>query len=477
MPVVLPLLIAMLGGILGILFGRVPLVRRYLAVALMICYSVSGIVLLVQVNEFGTQIMNLGAWDLPVGIKFRADQMSAAFVAVSGLVTLCSMCYQMGSHDARKDEVGASAVTFFLLMGVTGVFLTNDLFNLYVWFEVILLSSFILLSLTGAQRSIRSAMHYVLMNLMGSMMFLTALGMIYAQTKVLDMSLLAEAHISGTSIALLFCAFAIKAAVFPFSAWLPASYPAAPVATAAVFAGLLTKVGIYCFYRVFATGSHINLTPELEAILPWLALLSGVIGGLAALTQNDIRRCIAFLLASHVGLMMLGVTLGPSSALAYTLQHMIVITALYLIVGYVVRVGGSYKLSELSGMGRTKPWLGSIFFVAGLAVIGVPPLSGFAPKIYLLQAAFITENGVALATVITVGILTLAAVIRIWQKVFWGEPDPNPPVLHDRKQRQIAMVAPMVFLLGISIMLGLAATPFYTYTGVFQTKMSWGSEK
>lgn len=472
MPIVLPLLIAMLGGILGIIFGRAPLVRRFLSITVIVSYAISGFVLLVQVNRFGTQIVKLGGWDIPVGISFRADQMSAAFVAVTGIVALCTMAYQFGSHDARKDEVGASAIMSFLLMGVTGVFLTNDLFNLYVWFEVILLSSFILHSLTGTRRAIRSALHYVLMNLMGSMMFLTALGLIYAQAKVLDMTLLATAHVSGVSVTLLFCAFAIKAAVFPFSAWLPASYPAAPVATAAVFAGLLTKVGIYCFYRVFTVSPHLPLTTELAAVIPWLALFSGLIGGLAALTQNDIRRCIAFLLASHVGLMMLGVTLGTKPALAYTLQHMVVITALYLIVGYIVRVGGSYKLSELGGMGRTTPWLGSLFFVAGLALIGVPPFSGFAPKVGMLQMAFAAESDVAMATIVVVGVLTLAAVIRIWQNVFWGESPEEPVALQDRKPRRIAMVVPMVVLLGISLVLGLAVTPFYTYTGLFKSSIA-----
>ena len=468
MNVVLPLVVALLSGVGLIILGKAPRFRRWAALTGMAVYFASGIALLRDIVVGGPQWVSMGGWKPPLGIEFHADVFSAMLVAMAGLVGLMTTCYGLGSSDSRRDEIGHHPVTFFLMAGVTGAFLTGDLFNLYVWFELILLASFILISLGDEKRHLRAAIHYVILNLVGSALFLAGLGLLYGATGTLNMGQLGQVLYSevnlptavtiGTLITIAFC---VKAAVFPFSAWLPASYPSAPTAVAALFAGLLTKVGVYCLYR---TSTHtFDSLPDFHfETLAFLAIVTSVIGALAATVQNDIRRIFAFLLVSHVGLMVLGLSVSIRDGIAYTWQHMPVICALYLMLGLITRGGGSAKLSELGGFGRAYPWLGTLFIVAGFSLSGVPPLSGFWPKLGMMQGAVTSAEYYALATIVFVGILTLIAVARVWRAVFWRpSPVEGKPSDIERPIRMLSMVAPIVILVGLSVAIGLFPSPFY----------------
>lgn len=466
MTVALPLLVALATGVILVLVGRIPRLRRAIAISGGIGYLLAAGLLWQEVKATGMSTLNFGAWDAPVGIVFVADSFSAALVGVTAIVSLATILYGSASPDGRGDEIGYLPVTFFLIAGVTGAFLTGDLFNLYVWFELILLSSFVLISLGGERRHLRSALHYVFLNLIGSAVFLSGLGLMYGATGTLNMAQLSlvvptlPPNVAIVFSLLILLAFCIKGAIFPFSAWLPASYPAPPVATAAIFAALLTKVGVACLYRAMSL-PFADLPPAVMNLLSALAIATGLIAGLAALTQNDIRRIFAFLLISHIGLMVVALPLRPAAGIAYTLQHMVVICVLYLLLGQIARFGGSFKLSELGGLGAARPWLGTVFVVAGFSLAGVPPLSGFWPKVGMMQAAVQERDFFALGLVVVVGVLTLAAVVRVWQTVFWRPAPGDLPNAWETPVRRVAMVGSIAVLFTLSLIAALVPGSWY----------------
>jgi multicomponent Na+:H+ antiporter subunit D len=406
-----------------------------------------------------------------------ADLFSAIMTVLGALMGFTVVIYSLTSMDSKRESFGYYVFFHLLLMGVSGVFLTGDLFNLYVWFEVMLMSSFVLLALGGERHQLEGAIKYVTLNLISSALFLTALGISYGMLGTLNMADL-SVQISGgkhagvvSTLSMLFLvAFGIKSALFPLFFWLPASYHTPPVAVSAIFAGLLTKVGVYTLIRVFTLlfSQDIGYTHNIILVISGLTMVTGVLGAMA---QNEFRRILSFHIISQVGYMVLGLGLFTPLALAgsifYIMHHIIVKTNLFLVSGVARRLQGAYQLDRLGGLYQTAPALTAIFMISAFSLAGIPPLSGFWAKLILVKASLDMTDYIIAATALGVGLLTLFSMAKIWAAAFWGDPPQTtvvvvePPWQAFRLSEKIALYLPMILLAALTLTIGLASQPFF----------------
>lgn len=455
----LPVLAPMLAAAMTLIAGRRPRLQRALTVLALSLVLVVSAVLMYLADRDGTIALQVGGWGPteqgmgPLGITLVVDRLSALMLVVSSIVLLAVVFYAIGQGVRDGDErqpVSIFLPTYLVLSaGVFMAFLAGDLFNLFVAFEVLLTASFVLLTIGASKERVRAGIAYVMVSVVSSLVFLFGIALVYASTGTLN---LAELSVrladvpSGTRTALfavLLVAFGIKAAVFPLSAWLPDSYPTAPAPVTAVFAGLLTKVGVYAIIR-----AHSLLFPggTMDNVLLVAGLLTMLIGILGAIAQSDIKRLLSFTLVSHIGYMIFGIALstelGMSGAIYYVAHHILVQTTLFLVVGLIERQAGASTLQRLGGLAAASPLLAFVFVVPALNLGGVPPFSGFIGKVALLEAG--SQVGSVLAWALVAGsvitsLLTLYVVARVWTKAFW-RPRADAPEGH------LAMAAPAVLL-------------------------------
>jgi multicomponent Na+:H+ antiporter subunit D len=469
LPVVLPLF----GAGLALALYRRPRAQRAISVVMLSLVLVASAALLVLADS-GPLVVDVGGWAAPVGIDLVADRLSALMLTVSSAVTLCVLLYSLAQGEADGDEAAPVSIyhpTYLILTaGVANAFLSGDLFNIYVGFEILLAASYVLLTLGGTGERIRAGSIYVVVALLSSVLFLVAIALVYAATGTVNLAQLAvrlpeiDPGVRLLLQILLLLAFGIKAAIFPLSAWLPDSYPTAPAPVTAVFAGLLTKVGVYAIIR---TQSLLFPEGRADDVLLWAALATMVVGVLGAVAQDDVKRLLSFTLVSHIGFMIFGIALasetGWSAAIYYVAHHITVQTALFLVVGLVERYGGTTSLGRLGGLAKAAPVLAVLFFVPAMNLAGIPPLSGFLGKVGLLQAG--VQTGTPLALVLVVGavvtsLLTLYALVKAWNKAFWQTPPVEPP----RTPIPAGMIGPTAALITFGLALTVAGGPLYAYT-------------
>nr|WP_218847266.1 Na+/H+ antiporter subunit D [Psychromicrobium silvestre] len=445
----LAVILPILGAALTFMLIRHPKAQQAVSISLLSLTLLLEVSLLAQVWNGGTVAVRLGDWLPPFGVVLVVDQFSSLMLVVSSAVGLAVLIYATGQGAADGDAEGPVSIfhpTYLILMaGVSNAFLSGDLFNLYVGFEILLTASYVLMTLGGTGPRVRAGVTYVVVSVVSSLLFLIAIAMIYGATGTINMADLAVklAHLDpGTQTLLhlmLLVAFGIKAAVFPLSFWLPDSYPTAPAPVTAVFAGLLTKVGIYAMVR-----TETLLFPDegLNDLLMVVALLTMVVGILGALAQTDIKRLLSFTLVSHIGYLVFGLALsskiGLGATVYYVIHHITVQTSLFLVTGLIERRGGSTSIDRLGGLAKLSPLLAFLFFIPAMNLAGIPPFSGFLGKVGLLQAG--VNLGTPLAWVLVAGgvavsLLTLLAVARVWNRAFWRSPEdaesPDPALLAD----------------------------------------------
>jgi multicomponent Na+:H+ antiporter subunit D len=433
LPVILPLFAAGL----NLMLHRRQRTQRVVSTLTLVAVVALAAVLLVEADRSGPQVAWVGAWPEPLGISLVADRLSALMLLVSATVTLAVMVFSIGqgmTSDTRRTPMSIYHPTFLVLVaGVANAFLAGDLFNLFVSFEVLLFASYVLLTLGGTGARIRAGTIYVVVNMLSSMLFLASVAVVYAATGSLNLAQLAQRLGDlPTPVALviqlmLLVTFAIKAAIFPLSFWLPDSYPTAPTPVTAVFAGLLTKVGVYAILR---TQSLLFPDSPLTDLLLWAALATMIVGILGAVAQSDLKRMLSFTLVSHIGYMVFGIGLatvaGFSGAIFYVVHHITIQTSLFLVIGLVERRAGTSSLLRLGGLARLAPLLGLMFFVPAMNLAGIPPMSGFLGKVGLIDAGL--EVGTPLAFTLIAGgvltsLLTLYAVAKAWNLAFWRTPE------------------------------------------------------
>ncbi|HYX95612.1 MAG TPA: Na+/H+ antiporter subunit D [Geodermatophilus sp.] len=436
----LPVLLPLLGAAGALLVSGHPSFQRALSTTVLSAVLAVSVVLLFVADAEGASSVSVGGWAVPLGIVLVVDRLSALMLVVASTVALGVLVFAVGQGAADGSEETPLSIfhpTFLVLVaGVSNAFLAGDLFNLYVGFEILLMASYVLLTLGGTAARIRGGITYVIVSLTSSLVFLAAIGLVYAATGTVNMAQLAVRLgelPAGTQVLLqsmLLIAFGIKAAVFPLSAWLPDSYPTAPAPVTAVFAGLLTKVGVYAIIR---TQTLLFPGGALDGVLLWAALATMLIGILGAVAQSDLRRMLSFTLVSHIGYMVFGIALGTAAGLAgavfYVAHHIAIQTTLFLVAGLVERQGGTTSIDKLGGLARRSPLLAVLFFVPAMNLAGIPPLSGFIGKLGLLQAGVADGSAGALTLVaggVVTSLLTLLAVARVWTRAFWRSPNQSP---------------------------------------------------
>jgi len=438
--ITLPVLLPMLAAAVSVIGSRSAALQRVVGVAVLTVVAVIAGVLLVVADERGPVVAELGGWAAPVGIALVADRLSALLLLVSTLVTLAVLVYAIDQRIADYGRRTASTtfhpMYLMLCAGVSLAYLTGDLFTLFVAFELMLTASYVLITRRTGARRIRAGMTYVTVSLLSSLLFLTAVALVYAATGTVNLADLSERigtlqpGVRSVLALMLLVVFGIKAAIVPLHFWLPDSYPNAPGPVAALFAGLLTKVG---FYALLRTETLLFGRDTPWTLLLVLAVATMLVGALGALAQNDINRLLSFLLVSHIGFMLFGLAVfdaaGLSGAMLYAAHHITVLATLFLVSGLITRRTGTVALDEMGGLARSAPGLAVLFAVPALTLAGIPPTAGFIAKLALLEAG--AEAGlfpqVVAGVLILASLLTLYALVRVWVRVFWGKPKPPHP--------------------------------------------------
>ena len=464
MLLVLPILIPLATAIAISMMPQRPPLLRAIAFAGAAGILASAVAVLARVEASGIQVLQIGAWPAPFGITLVADLFSALLVVMVGIVGLVVTGNSFSGVDPRREAFGYHALLHVLLMGVSGAFLTGDIFNLYVWFEVMLIASFVLMSLYRTNSQLHAAFTYVTLNLLASALLLTAIGLLYGQAGTLNFADLARAWperrtpaLDATLSMLFVIAFGIKAGLFPLFFWLPASYHTPPAAVGALFAGLLTKVGVYALIRVFTL--LFRDAGGMYTVVLVLSVTTMVVGMIGALGQRDFRRVLSFNLVGHIGFTTLGLALWTPFALAgsifYMLHHILVITNLFLVSGLLLRLRRTTQLSELGGLYRTHTVVAVLAMIPLFSLAGVPPLSGFIAKLAIVEAAldvgYYRLAGIALA----VSLLTVLSMARLWDEAFWKPPPPEA----NSAPLGTAILAPIAVLAMLTLALALAAEP------------------
>lgn len=430
----LPLLIPFATAILSLFASRSASAQKFIGAFGCTVLLAAALVLLGTVQSEGILALQAGHWPAPFGITLVVDLLSAIMVVMTALMGLGVLIFSFRDIGPERTRFGFFPLFQFLLMGVCGAFTTGDLFNLYVWYEVMLMSSFALICLGGTPSQLEGGIKYVVMNLVSSSMFLTALGILYGMTGTLNMADLARFLDQGlstglsTTLGMLFLVgFGIKAAVFPFFFWLPASYHTPPVAVTAIFSALLTKAGVYSLIRVFTLlfTQHVEFTHQLLLVMAGFTMVTGVLGAVA---QNDVRRLLAFHIVSQIGYLIMGLGIFTESSLAGTVFFMVHVilakSALFLASGIMGRLRGSHDLQTLGGLVKSAPVFAGFFLMAALALAGLPPFSGFFAKFALVRSGLAEGRFGITAVALLVSILTLFSMIKIWNQAFW-KPSPT----------------------------------------------------
>lgn len=423
-----PLLI---GGVLFVL-PRLARLRQVLGMVSLLAVSAGAIVLVALTSDGTVLVHQIGLWPGGVSIPFVADSFSALILAVAAVVATASFQYLIASGEARSASI--ASFVLILIGGVAGALLTADLFNLFVFIEVMLLPSYGLLVILSRRGNMAGSRLYVIINLLASTLFLAGVGLIYAVQGTVNLAELAGTGSDpATAIATALClaAIAVKAAVFPVHGWLARAYSSTSPAVAALFSALHTKVAVYIVYRISAVifeGDGVWMT----AIMV-VASLTLVVGAFAALGEREIRPLLVFQMISGIGFILIGIALftplGLTAGIAYMVHHMIVMGALLLVASAIEQTYGSGRLDRVAGLRNREPLLTAVFIISALSLAGLPPFSGFVAKYTLVLASADAGVVVVAGLLIITSLVALMSMMRVWADMFNGKRHTDVEVL------------------------------------------------
>jgi multicomponent Na+:H+ antiporter subunit D len=468
----LPLLWQMVMAILLLFFWRQPHLHRVISITGGVVAVAVSILFFLHVWANGIITMNSGSWPAPFGITLVADTLSAVLVVLVSLAGLCISIFSIQNILGSRVGFGYFPILHFLLMGLIGAFITGDLFNLYVWFEVIIISSFVLLSLGGQKAQLEGSVKYFTLNMLASTVFLTAIAIVYGLVGTLNLADISIkiATVENKTIvriaAIVFMVgFGIKSAIFPLYFWLPASYHTPPSPVSALFGGLLTKVGVYAMIRLFTMVFPAD--PYFDNMVISLAIFTIVTGGLGAAVEHNIQRIFGYLIICHIGFMLTGIGLGSEIALTgvvfYMMHDIVVKTNLFMAGGLIYQMEGNWDTRKIGGLYNAYPWLSLLLVIPLFSVVGIPPLSGFWPKLSLITAGIEQSHYWAVGGILLGTFLTLFVIAKFWADVFWkrgGEAVQREGflyfgkmTLHDKR----SMLIPIAILGFVSLYIGFGA--------------------
>lgn len=477
MLLVLPVVLPMLTGVLCVLVWGRRLLQRIISTLGAVVTLAASLAILTSAADGRILATQISGWPAPYGITLVADLFSALMLMISAVMGMAAAIYSLSSMDEAREHFGYYPLLHILLMGVNGAFLTGDIFNMFVWYEVMLMASFVLMALGGERAQLEGALKYVTMNLIASMLFLAAVGILYGITGALNMADLAlrvngyalddPRHGLMNAVSILFLiAFGLKAAIFPLFSWLPASYHTPPIAVTIILSALLTKVGVYSLIRVFTLifVTDADFTHTLILVLAGFTMVTGVLGAVA---QMEVRRLLSFHIVSQIGylLMGLGVFTAPALAAAiFFMLHVILAkSALFMVSGAAQRLLGTYDLKYSGGLYQSAPLLAALFLIPALALAGMPPFSGFFAKLALVQAGLDAGQFTIVGVSLAVSILTLFSMTKIWAEAYWKRKpdDKEPDSSAARGAGWLQLVIPTAVIGGLTLVLGVAAEPFF----------------
>lgn len=466
---VLPMLLPVLAGVILIFFRKHLHTQRWLSFVVMLANTGIGIFLLHHIANNGMIRLDFGGWKPPFGILFVADSFAMLLVVTTSIVAAICLLYAFSSIGKQREKLFFYPFVNFLVAGVNGSFLTGDLFNLYVNFEIMLLASYVLIAFGSTRSQLKESIKYVVINVVSSFIFLIGIAYLYGAVGTLNMahisSRVAEAGQSPilTVIGFMFLlVFALKSGLLLYH-WLPGSYSVPPTALAALFSALLTKVGIYAMFRIFTLIFYHEgmITHQFIGIMAGLTLIGGSIGAIA---YKDIRLIASYNVVIAVGFILVGLAVATPTALEgsiyYLIHDMIAKALLFLVIGTMITLTGSSKINQMSGLIRNYPALGWIFFIVLLSLAGVPPLSGFIGKLLVGQGAVESEAFVLVALAFVSSIFVLYSLLRIFLSCFWGESTIN---IDEEKPLAMGWLFPCILLTIGTIALGLGAESLAFY--------------
>lgn len=465
---VLPIVIPLLSGIIAAFFHKKIILVRFFSKFMIIFNLLASVWIGFYIMENGSVILETGDWKAPYGIILVADQLSIILVITTNVIASLAVFYARSVLSERKEHYYFYTFFFLLISGVSGAFLTGDLFNLFVFYEVFLMASYALIVLGGEKIQLRESFKYVILNLFSSMLFVTTVAFLYSVVGTVNLAQIAERvqdveqkGILTTIGILLFFVFASKAAIFPLYYWMPQSYIVPNPVVSALFGALLTKVGIYSILRVFSL--IFVHEPMVQQLFLWLAGLSMIFGVIGALSTYNVKLIIVYNIIPAVGFMLMGIGLlsetGYAGAVYYLVHDMIIKAALFMLIGLIVYRAGTSDLRKMGGLIHRYPLLGWTFFISSLVLAGIPPFSGFIGKLLLLQAGFEKDQIMLVLIGLGSSLLILLSMIRIFIHAFWGEEQEVAAV----SNKPAPSLAPSVILVLISVILGAGAEWFYPF--------------
>jgi multicomponent Na+:H+ antiporter subunit D len=465
MPVIWPLLT---GVILIFFIKQIKIQKGISFLSSLIGIGISASVVY-MVHYEGVLTLAVGSWEAPFGIIIVADMLAALLVLTTNIIGAVILIYSFNAIGEEREKFYYYAIFQFLLVGVNGAFLTGDLFNLFVFFEVMLMASYVLLVLGGTKIQLRESLKYIIVNVLSSSLFVITVAYLYSIVGTLNMAHLSEriaevnqpGIISVIAISFL-VVFGLKAAIFPLFFWLPGAYYAPPIPVIALFGALLTKVGIYSIFRTYTLLFYHDqdFTHMILGVLSVLTIIVGVIGALA---YWDVKKIIIYNIVIAVGVITYGISLMNDDAIAgsilYLIHDMLIKAALFLLIGIMIKVSGTSDLRKMGGLMKSYPALAWTFFIAAISLAGIPPFSGFAGKLMILKGAVSAESYIGLAVILLSSLMVLYSVMKIFIYGFWGNAsfDSNKGISVGK------LLTPAIILVIISIFYGVATEAVYAF--------------
>ncbi len=460
----LPLIILLISASLSVLAWGSLRLQRILAMVGTTAHLGVSIAVAISARAGNILVTQLGNWPAPFGISLVADLFSSIMLFMVSLLGVITVGYSLTTSGSSEGSRGYYIMLQILLLGASGVVLTGDLFDLFVWLEVMIIASFVLMSFKGSASVLRGSVKYTILTLIASSLLLLALGMLYGVSGTLNMADLGR-HFSQsapgamvTIIGILFLlALGMKSAIFPLFFWLPDSYHVAPAPVTAIFSGILTKVGVYALIRIF-TLVFVREPDYIHNLILIIAGATMVTGVLGAVAQNHMRRLLSFHIVSQIGYPLMGLGIFTPVGLAaaiFFLVHIILVKAtLFFVNGIVALTAGSNDLKRIGGLYRTSPGLAILFLLPALSLAGIPPFSGFAAKLSLVRAGVESSQYAIVAVSLLVSVLTLFSMTKIWQEAFWKSPPQNMEGAKPVKTAFAATVIAVVLIVVLSLAAG-----------------------
>lgn len=468
---ILPLVIPGLAAVIMLLVGRNPVLHRAVTTLASVLMVIFSIVIVQRIYTDGVLVTNIGNWPAPFGITVVYDMLSALLVLTTSIILFFVTVYSFQSIGVKNERYFYYPMMLFMIMGVNGAFTTGDIFNMFVFFEVFLIASYVLLTIGSSTIQLREGFKYLVVNIISSNFLVLGIGFLYSVVGSLNM---ADIHVKLSNydgnltvitligVVIMFV-FLTKAAVFPLYFWLPDSYNAPPIPILAAFGALLTKVGVYALMRTYSLFFNLDYS-YISTVLLVLSMLTIIIGCIGAISTYDMKMIIIYNIMIAIGFIISAVAMldldGMIGSIYYLIHDMIIKTALFLLVGFIIYRTGKHNAKDIHGLMSVHPVVGWTFFLAGLSLAGVPPFPGFFGKVYIVKSLFINEHYISGVIILFSSLVILYSIMRVFIHVFFGEhavEEELKPMKTDK------LLFSAVGLVIVSIAFGLSADFLYPY--------------